>query len=126
MGALFTIILVAFIVSQVGSNIIVRCTYGSPAKDGDILELFEKKGDYYNDISKNWDDVLTISSIDWDVEIPKISRINKWFLYYPYYIEGVGVVPRRYKSRKIIDAKFAELFKGSRYDTNKRKKLGLE
>jgi hypothetical protein len=113
-------------VSQVGSNIIVRCTYGSPAKDGDILELFEKKGDYYNDISKNWDDVLTISSIDWDVEIPKISRINKWFLYYPYYIEGVGVVPRRYKSRKIIDVKFAELFKGSRYDTNKRKKLGLE
>jgi len=126
MGALFTIILVAFIVSQVGSNIIVRCTYGSPAKDGDILELFEKKGDYYNDISKNWDDVLTISSIDWDVEIPKISRINKWFLYYPYYIEGVGVVPRRYKSRKIIDAKFAELFKGSRYYTNKSKKLGLE
>ena len=126
MGALFTIILVAFIVSQVGSNIIVRCTYGSPAKDGDILELFEKKGDYYNDISKNWDDVLTISNIDWDVEIPKISRINKWFLYYPYYIEGVGVVPRKYKSKKLIDAKFAELFKGSRYDTNKRKKLGLE
>jgi hypothetical protein len=45
---------------------------------------------------------------------------------YPYSIEGVGVVPRWYKSRKVIDAKFAELFKGSRYETNKRKKLGLE
>lgn len=126
MGALFTIVLVAFIVSQVGSNLIVRWTYGSPAKDADILELFEKKGDSYDDITKNWDDVLTISCSDWKVDVPKISRINKWFMYYRYYIEGVGVVPRRYKSRKVIDVKFAELFKGSRYDTNKRKKLGLE
>ena len=126
MGALFTIVLVAFIVSQVGSNLILRWTYGSPAKDVDILELFEKKGNLYNDITKNWDDVLTISCSNWDIDVPKISRTNKWFTYYPYYIEGVGAVPRWYKSRKVIDAKFAELFKGSRYDTNKRRKLGLE
>lgn len=126
MGVLFTIVLVVFIVAQLISNLIVRWSHGSPAKDADILELFEKKGDSYDDITKNWEDVLIISCSDWKVSVPKISRINKWFMYYRYYIEGVGVVPRRYKSKKVIDAKFAELFKGSRYDTNKRKKLGLE
>jgi len=126
MGILFTLVVIVFVVAQIGSNIILRWSYGSPAKDRDILEMLEKKGDSYDDISKNWDDVLTISSSDWNVNVPKISRSSKWFVFYPYSIEGVGVVPRRYKSRKIIDAKFAELFKGSRYDTNKRKKLGLE
>jgi hypothetical protein len=125
MGALFTIVLVAFIVSQVGSNIILRCTYGSPAKDKDILELFEKKGDEYNRIKKNWDDKLSIENSRTN-DLPRIEKNNKWFILYPYSIEGVGVVPRWYRSRKVIDSKFAELFKGSRYETNKRKKLGLE
>lgn len=126
MGVLFTLVVVVFVIAQIFSNLVARWTYGSPAKDADILELFEKKGDSYDDITKNWDDVLTISCSDWKVEVPKISRNNKWFMYYPYCIEGVGVVPRWYKSKKVIDAKFAELFKGSRYNTNKRKKLGLE
>lgn len=126
MGILFTIVLIVFIVAQLVSNLIVRWSYGSPAKDADILELFEKKGDSYDDITKNWDDVLTVSCSDWKVSVPKITKNGKWFIYYPYYIDGVGAVPRWYKSRKVIDAKFAELFKGSRYETNKRKKLGLE
>lgn len=126
MGVLFTLVVVVFVIVQIFSNLIVRWTYGSPAKDADILEMLEKKGDSYNDLTKNWDDVLTIGCSNWNVEVPKISKNSKWFIYYPYSIEGVGVVPRRYKSRKVIDAKFAELFKGSRYDTNKRRKLGLE
>ena len=126
MGVVFTLVLVVFVIVQIFSNLLMRWTYGSPAKDADILELFEKKGGEYNDISKNWDDVLTISSSYYNVDVPKISRLNKWFVYYRYYIVGVGVVPRRYKSRKVIDAKFAELFKGSRYETNKRRELGLE
>ena len=126
MGVFFTLVLAVLGIVQIFSNLVVRWTYGSPAKDADILEMLEKKGGSYNDISKNWDDVLTISCSNWTVSVPKISRNNKWFIYYPYYIEGVGVVPKRYKSRKLIDAKFAELFKGSRYGTNKRKKLGLD
>ena len=126
MGILFTIVLIVFIVAQLVSNLIVRWSYGSPAKDTDILELFEKKGDSYDDITKSWDDVLTVSCSDWKVSVPKITKNGKWFIYYPYCIDGVGAVPRWYKSRKVIDAKFAELFKGSRYETNKRKKLGLE
>ena len=126
MGILFTIILLSLVIVNLLSHIMLACAEGSPAKDKDILELFEKKGGSYNDISKNWNDVLTISGSYWKDNMPKINKNRKWFILYPYSIEGVGVVPRWYKSRKVIDAKFAELFKGSRYETNKRKKLGLE
>ena len=126
MGMIFTIILLAVVIVNLFSHIVLVCAEGSPAKDKDILELFEKKGDSYNDISKDWNDVLIISGSYWKEKMPKINKNHKWFIFYPYSIEGVGVVPRWYKSKKIIDAKFAELFKGSRYEINKRKKLGLE
>jgi hypothetical protein len=122
---LIYITLVVFLVINAVSHLILRFTYGSPAKDRDILELFEKKGDEYNRIKKNWDDKLSIENSRTN-DLPRIEKNHKWFILYPYSIEGVGVVPRWYKSRKVIDAKFAELFKGSRYNTNKRKKLGLE
>ena len=126
MGILFTIILLAVVIVNLYSHILFICAEGSPAKDKDILELFEKKGDSYNDISKNWNDMLTISGNYWKEKMPKINKNHKWFIFYPYTIEGVGVVPRWYKSKKVIDVKFAELLKESRYVTNKRKKLGLE
>jgi hypothetical protein len=122
---LIYIILVVFLVINAVSHLILRLTYGSPAKDKDILELFEKKGDEYNRIKKNWDERLSIENSRTN-DLPRIEKSRKWFILYPYAIEGVGVVPRWYRSRKVIDAKFAELFKGSRYETNKRKKLGLE
>ena len=125
MGIIFTIILIVLTVVQLGSHLIIRLSEGSPAKDRDILELFGKKGEQYNSIKKNWDGQLSIENSSHD-DVPKIEKNRKWFIYYPYTIEGVGAVPRWYKSRKVIDAKFAELFKDSRYDTNKRKKLGLE
>lgn len=106
-------------------NLLLRLTEGAPAKDKDILELFEKKGDQYDNISKKWDDTLAIDNAA-TYELPRIYKSKKLFFYYPYYIEGVGVVPRWYKSKKVIDVKFAELLKESRYVTNKRKKLGLE
>jgi hypothetical protein len=122
---LIYITLVVFLVINAVSHLILRFTYGSPAKDRDILELFEKKGDEYNRIKKNWDERLSIENSRTN-DLPRIEKNRKWFILYPYSIEGVGVVPRWYRSRKVIDAKFAELFKGSRYETNKRKKLGLE
>lgn len=124
MGIILTVVLVLFLVAQLVSIAFIRIEDGSPAKDKDILELFEKKGNLYDRIHNNWDRNLIIQSKF--SEAPTITRNNKWFIYYPYTIDGVGAVPRWYKSRKVIDAKFAELFKGSQYDTNKRKKLGLE
>lgn len=124
MGIILTVVLVLFLVAQLVSIAFIRIEDGSPAKDKDILELFEKKGNLYDRIHNNWDRNLIIQSKF--SEAPTITRNSKWFIYYPYTIDGVGAVPRWYKSRKVIDAKFAELFKGSQYDTNKRKKLGLE
>jgi hypothetical protein len=124
MGIILTVVLILFLVAQLASIAFIRIEDGSPAKDKDILELFEKKGNLYDRIHNNWDRNLIIQSKF--SEAPTITRNNKWFIYYPYTIDGVGAVPRWYKSRKVIDAKFAELFKGSQYDTNKRKKLGLE
>jgi hypothetical protein len=117
-------ILVIFLVAQLVSVAFIRKEDGSPAKDKDILEMLEKRGDLYDRITNTWDDNLVIQSRY--SEVPTITKNDKWFLYYPYTIGGVGAVPRWYKSRKVIDAKFAELFKGSQYDTNKRKKLGLD
>jgi hypothetical protein len=124
MGIILTVVLILFLVAQLASIAFIRIEDGSPAKDKDILELFEKKGNLYDRIHNNWDGNLIIQSKF--SEAPTITRNIKWFIYYPYTIDGVGAVPRWYKSRKVIDAKFAELFKGSQYDTNKRKKLGLE
>jgi hypothetical protein len=119
------IILVVFLVVQLISSIIFRRLEGSPAKDKDILELFEKKGEQYDRISTNWEDIYYIES--WNTSsIRRIQKSNRWFIFYPYIIQDVGVVPIWYKSRKIIDAKFKELLKDSKYNVNKRKKLGLE
>jgi hypothetical protein len=121
MGITIILITALFIV-QLISGAILRFEDGSPAKDKDILEFLEKTDKDYTKINSTWSDNLVI----YGDQKPRIIRNHKWFLYYPYTIEGVGVVPYWYKSKKVIDRKFSELFKGSRWDTNKRKKLGLD
>jgi hypothetical protein len=122
MGVFIMSVLTAFFIVQLISGAILRFEDGSPAKDKDILEFLEKTDREYTRITSTWTGNLYI----YGTTHPRIIRNPKWFLYYPYTIGGVGAVPRWYKSRKVIDAKFAELFKGSQYDTNKRKKLGLD
>lgn len=124
MGVLLSAILVAVLLAQLLTSIFLRLEEGSPAKDKDILEMLEKVD--YNKIRSKWDNAMYIESTSEYKYSPRIYKNNKWFTYYPYTIDDVGVVPRWYKSRKVIDAKFAELIKGSQYDNNKRKKLGLE
>ncbi len=124
MGAIIILLTALFIV-QLISGAMLRFEEGSPAKDKDILEFLEKIDKGYTKINTNWSGNLCIYGT-FDIPHPRIIRNHKWFLYYPYTIEGVGVVPYWYKSKKVIDRKFSELFKGSRWDTNKRKKLGLD
>ena len=124
MGILLIAIAVSLLIAQVLTSIFLRFEEGSPAKDKDILEMLEKVE--YTEIKQKWDNTFFIEADYRNSNVPRIYKNNKWFIYYPYTIEGVGVVPRWYKSRKVIDAKFKELIKGSRYDNNKRKKLGLE
>ena len=124
MGILLSAIAVALLIAQLITSILFRLGEGSPAKDKDILEMLEKAS--YTEVKQKWDNTFFIEADYRNSNIPSIYKNNKWFIYYPYTIQGVGVVPRWYKSRKVIDAKFKELIKGSRYDNNKRKKLGLE
>jgi hypothetical protein len=124
MGILLTAIAIALLLAQLITSILFRWEDGSPAKDKDILEMLEKVK--YTEVKQKWDNTFFIDAGYGNDKVPSIYKNNKWFIYYPYTIQGVGVVPRWYKSRKVIDAKFKELIKGSRYDNNKRKKLGLE
>lgn len=124
MGAII-ILLTAILIVQLISGAMLRFEEGSPAKDKDILEFLEKTDKDYTRIKRSWSDRFYIDTGYYNTS-PRIIRNSKWFLCYPYIIEGIGVVPYWYKSKKVIDAKFSELFKGSQYDTNKRKKLGLD
>ena len=124
MGILLSAIAVALLIAQLITSILLRLEEGFPAKDKDILEMLEKVE--YTKVKQNWDNTFFIDAGYGSNNVPSIYKNSRWFIYYPYTIEGVGVVPRWYRSRKIIDAKFKELIKGSRYDNNKRKKLGLE
>lgn len=123
--AIIIILLTAILIVQLISVAMLRFEEGSPAKDKDILEFLEKTDKDYTKITQSWSDSFYIDT-GYNSTSPRIIRNSKWFLYYPYTIEGVGVVPYWYKSKKVIDRKFSELFKGSQWDTNKRKKLGLD
>ena len=122
MGIFLLAILTAVLLAQLITSVLLRFEEGSPAKDKDILEMLEKAE--YDRVRNKWDNSMYIETSKYGT--PVIYRNSKWFVYYPYTINDVGVVPRWYKSRKVIDAKFAELIKGSQYDNNKRKKLGLD
>lgn len=118
------VVLVLVGIANLLSNLGIRLTEGSPAKDSDILEMFEKHGEDYNKLTKNWEDLYNIEVNTYD--FPRIKQNKSWYVLYPYSINGVGVVPRWYKSKKVIDAKFAELIRKSNVYISKRKKLGLD
>lgn len=118
------VVLVLVGIANLLSNLGIRLTEGSPAKDSDILEMFEKHGEDYNKLTKNWEDLYNIEVNTYD--FPRIKQNKSWYVLYPYSINGVGVAPRWYKSKKVIDAKFAELIRKSNVYISKRKKLGLD
>lgn len=122
-GFLLGVLLFVGIINTL-SHMFMRIVEGAPAKDSGILEMFEKRGEEYTSLTKSWEDLYSIEARRY--ALPRIKQNKSWYILYPYIISEVGVVPRWYKSKKVIDAKFAELVKGSGYDENKRKKLGLD
>jgi hypothetical protein len=100
---------------------------GTPPKDKDVLEMLDKYRNTYS-ISKNWDDQFRLESdVDWKSDNPTGPRITKfnYSILWLGYIEGAGVVPRWYKSSKILKQIFNEKIKASKYYQTKRSKLGL-
>ena len=119
-----TILLFIAIFLAIVHEIIFVCEYGTPPKDKDVLEMWEKSGDIYNSLDKSYNDQFRLDTKQWSIT-PKIIKFNYSLLWFGY-ISDVGVLPRWYKSSKIIKQRFNEEIKNSKYTVTKRDKLGLD
>lgn len=95
---------------------------GIPPKDSDILEMLEKYKVGY-ELDKKWNDKFMFSSSFRSMS-PNIHQ-TQYSIIFPYYIDGVGLVPIWYKSTKIIEELFKDKIAKSKYKTTTREKLGL-
>ena len=121
---LFIILSFIFLIIEICFSCIIMTNEGTPAKDKDILEYLNLNLDSYDRIRENYSCNLQIEGGPYKAR--PIEK-NKWiFLLFPYTILEVGVVPRWYKSKKVIDKKFKELLDNSKYKSKKRNQLGLK
>jgi len=122
-----TILFVVAIFAGIVHEMVFMIEKGTPPKDKDVLEMLEKYKDTYT-IGKNWYDQFQLES---NVDLksgnptgPRVAKFNYSILWFGY-INSVGVVPRWYKSSKILKQIFNEKIKASKYFPTKREKLGL-
>lgn len=111
-------------------EIIVLHDEGSPIPDIDISDYLDKieKENLINGVSKRWNDkfVLNVKGFTRKhYDNPSIYQ-TQYSLLFPYYINGVGVIPIWSKSYTRIKNLFKENIENSSYKTDKRKKLGLD
>ena len=118
LAILFFVATIAVIIHET-----VFVTEGTPPKDKDVLEMWDKYKDSYNDFDRNWNEQFRLSTRTWD-GAPQIIKFNYSLLWFGY-IKDVGVLPRWYKSTKIIKQRFNDDIKKSKYIVTKRDKLGL-
>jgi hypothetical protein len=118
-----TILFFVAIFAAIIHELVFMLTEGTPPKDKDVLEMWEKCKDSYKDFDLNWNEQFRLSSKTGS-GAPQITKINYSILWLGY-IKGVGVLPRWYKSSKIIKQRFNEEIKKSKYIVTKRDKLGL-
>jgi len=95
---------------------------GTPPKDSDILETLEKYKVEY-EVDRKWNDKFKLKA-SFRSNTPNISQ-TQYSILFPYYIDGVGLVPIWYKSTKIIEQLFKDKIAKSKYTTTKREKLGI-
>jgi hypothetical protein len=126
MGVFLTILLVVALFVCVVHELIFIIDRGIPPKDKDMIEMLEKYKDTYSKLDRKWSDQFTLeSNADWRVaKGPKVIRFNHSILWLGY-IEDIGVLPRWYKSSKILKQLFDQQIKASSYSVTKRDKLGL-
>lgn len=122
-----TIIFVVTIFVAIIHEIVFMITKGTPPKDKDVLEMWEKLKDSYIKLEQTHNDQFRLGkgNMDHSTGIAKITKFNYSLLWFGH-IKGVGVLPRWYKSSKIIKQRFNEEIKKSNYTITKRDKLGLD
>lgn len=108
-------------------EIIILFEEGSPIPEKDISDYLDKieKKNLINGVrvSKRWNDKFTLNVNGFDN--PSIHK-TQFSLLFPYHIGDVGVIPVWSKSYTRIKNLFKENIENSSYQTNKRKKLGLD
>jgi hypothetical protein len=95
---------------------------GTPPKDSDILEMLEKYETEYT-VDKKWNNKFKLKTT-FRSETPNIVQ-TQYSVIFPYYVNGVGLIPIWYKSTKIIEGLFKDRILKSKYKITKRDKLGL-
>ena len=96
---------------------------GLPLKDGDLLEMLDVYDLDYVKYDCNWNDEFYIDCNHY--KGPRIYK-SKYSFLFTYHIKDAGVIPVWYKSTKRIEKLFIELKNKSKYNNQKRKKLGLD
>lgn len=121
-----TIIFFVAIFAAIIHEIVFMITEGTPPKDKDVLEMWEKCKDAYKELDQTYNDQFRLAKGKgyYDITVPRIIKFNYSLLWFGYITE-VGVLPRWYKSSKIIKQRFNEEIKKSKYTVTKRDKLGL-
>lgn len=116
------LLVIAFIVWMI-VEVFQMSEEGTPAKDSDILEMLELKGNDY-EVGQTWDGKFKLT-VSYRHKAPSICETS-YSLLFPYYISEVGMVPFWYKSadkiREIIKHRLAK----SNFQVTKRDKLGLK
>jgi hypothetical protein len=120
------ILLIILIILVVIFGICVECInlfeFGTPPNDSDILEMLEKYRVEY-EVDRKWNDKFKLKA-SFKSNTPYINQ-TQYSILFPYYIDGVGLIPIWYKSTKIIEELFKDKIAKSKYKITTREKLGL-
>ena len=121
-----TILFFGAILAAIIHEYIFMLEYGTPPKDKDVLEMWDKNKDKYKELDQTYNNQFRLhkGSGFYNDTIPRITKFKYSLLWFGS-IKDVGVLPRWYKSSKIIKQRFNEEIKKSKYTVTKRDKLGL-
>lgn len=124
MVVLLIILIVGLVVLGVLESIALF-ELGSPISDKDISDYLDKieSKNLVNGVSRRWNDKFVLDIIGWPN--PSIYE-TQYSVLFPYHIPEVGVIPIWSKSYSRVKKLFKDDIENSTFNTNKRKKLGLD
>lgn len=122
MITLLVILVIIGLIVLVWVELLNLFNLGTPPNDSDILDTLEKYKVEY-ELDKKWNDKFKLKA-SFRSNTPNINQ-TQYSILFPYYIDGVGLVPIWYKSTKIIEELFKDKIAKSKYKITTREKLGL-